>query len=380
MTSNDQPPRRDVPFEAPTRLSEPSADTQYAVAAQAGSAVLEAGLQDVDTAVRDAHAELESALIARYQSRQAESQDVTSFLSPAGSIQGVAIGLGDPDSPSLPGEPAMSVYVAEPTEARLVREMVVDDFGISSARDVPILVRQDVFDASAHRFRIRPAPGGVSTGHTAATAGTIGCLAVGRTEPRNQRLLFLSNNHVIANSNKASLNDPIIQQGRFDGGAAPVDQIAVLERFRPIAFDNTPNLVDCATAWCWPDRVRPELVRILGGAQTFFRIGRQPVSPFLGMGVGKSGRTTQVRQGEITDLGWTGIINYDGHQALFTNQIAIRPVSALEFSAGGDSGSIVWTWDATRSPVGLLFAGGFRHTLANPMALVLDALDIDLFT
>ncbi|MEV4567601.1 hypothetical protein AB0K12_27860 [Nonomuraea sp. NPDC049419] len=53
-------------------------------------------------------------------------------------------------------------------------------------------------------------------------------------------------------------------------------RIAVLERFRPIAFGGAPNLVDCAVAWCWPERVRRELTYVWGGGQAFFRISSAP--------------------------------------------------------------------------------------------------------
>lgn len=51
-----------------------------------------------------------------------------------------------------------------------------------------------------------------------------------------------------------------------------------------------------------------------------------------------------------------------------------------DFSAGGDSGSVIWTWNRSRNPVGLLFAGGGAFTIANKMAKVLSALDIRLYT
>nr|MDQ3989739.1 hypothetical protein [Actinomycetota bacterium] len=65
--------------------------------------------------------------------------------------------------------------------------------------------------------------------------------------------------------------------------------------------------------------------------------------------------------------------------ALFRDQMAIRAASG-DFSAGGDSGSVIWTWDSSRRPVGLLFAGGGGTTFANRMDRVLAALDITLFT
>ena len=65
---------------------------------------------------------------------------------------------------------------------------------------------------------------------------------------------------------------------------------------------------------------------------------------------------------------------------MFKDQIAIRGNGGRAFSAGGDSGSVVWCWDRRRYPVGLLFAGGGGITFANKMWRVLHALDIRLET
>jgi hypothetical protein len=126
--------------------------------------------------------------------------------------------------------------------------------------------------------------------------------------------------------------------------------------------------------------VRRELVFLSGGQQRFFRIGSVPIAPALGMAVGKSGRTTQLTSGRITGVGVTINVNYgSGRIANFRDQIAIRAGSG-DFSAGGDSGSSVWTFDSARRPVGLLFAGGGGTTFANRMDRVLAALDIALYT
>ena len=318
-------------------------------------------------------------------SRAAGARSVDAF-SDAGNIQGVAIGLGDGTSDTSsaePGMPALTMYVAEPSSVNRVKAAVVDSLGVRAAASdsVPINVAvTGIIDAQPHRFRIRPAPGGVSVGHFRITAGTIGCLAVGRTPPRNSRVMILSNNHVLANSNNAVFGDCIVQPGPVDGGKCPQDQVAILERFVPITFGGGANFVDCATGWAWPDRVRRELLFLSGGAPAFFRISSAPVAAALGMLVGKSGRTTQLTQGRITGLGATINVNYGGGRvALFQDQIAIQGTSGL-FSAGGDSGSSIWTWNPQRNPVGLLFAGGGNTTFANRITRVLAALDINLFT
>ena len=320
------------------------------------------------------------------QAAQATGASAVESFADAGNIQGVAVALGDEGdvvTAADPGTPTLTVYVAEPTSPDRMRSVVVDSLGVQAAAvdEVPLtVVVTGIIDAQPHRFRIRPAPGGVSAAHFAVTAGTIGCLATGRSGDRRQRLLLLSNNHVLANSNNARYGDCIAQPGPFDGGRCPADRIAILERFVPIDFSGAPNFVDCGTGWCWPNLVRRELVFLSGGQQRFFRIGSVPIAPALGMAVGKSGRTTQLTSGRITGVGVTINVNYgSGRIANFRDQIAIRAGSG-DFSAGGDSGSSVWTFDSARRPVGLLFAGGGGTTFANRMDRVLAALDIALYT
>jgi hypothetical protein len=282
-----------------------------------------------------------------------------------------------------PGAPAVNVYVIEAMTAEQVRSVVVESLGVRAAADADVPINVIVtghIDAQPHRFRIRPAPGGVSVGHYKVTAGTIGCLCVGRTAPRNSRLMILSNNHVLANSNNAVYGDCITQPGPIDGGKCPADQVAILERFVPINFSGGANYVDCATGWAWPDRVRVEEVYVSGGTRTFFRIGNAPANAAVGMIVGKTGRTTQLTRGQVTDINATIRVNYGGGRlALFVNQIGVRGIGG-DFSAGGDSGSVIWTWDNFRRPVALLFAGGGGMTFGNPMPRVVAALDIQLRT
>ncbi|CAA9423756.1 MAG: FIG00497627: hypothetical protein [uncultured Pseudonocardia sp.] len=343
---------------------------------QASADVLSGVSSDLLTA-RD---EVENAL--RSQSRSSKLQTVEAFTASDSNIQGVAIGLGEPGE-GPPGQPTLQIYVAEATTPDSVRSTLASSMGVQSAQDssLPITVRKSgVFDALAHRFRIRPAPGGVSAGHFRVTAGTLGCLATGRSAPRTSRLLMLSNNHVLANSNNAAGGDCITQPGNIDGGRCPADQIAILERFVPIRFGGPSNFVDCATGWCWPDRVRRELVYLSGGQIQLFRIGSNPTWPTLGMLVGKSGRTTQLTQGRVVALNWSGWINYGVGNAFFTGQVVVQGASSTPFSAGGDSGSVIWEWASGLRPVGLLFAGGGGLTIANPMPWVVSALDINLVT
>lgn len=371
------------PSEEEASASEENAGVQFEVpsesqAEQAAFTAAPEAMAGIPSQLLEARDGLEEAI--QQQERTSGAQSVEAFTSEIGNVQGVGIGFGEPGGPAPPGEPTLAVFVAEKTSADLVRSVVVESLGIQAAADIPLSVHESgMIDAQPHRFRMRPAPGGVSVGHFKVTAGTIGCLSVGRSAPRNSRLMVLSNNHVLANSNNAVFGNCISQPGSYDGGRCPADQIAILERFVPIVFGGGRNYVDCATGWAWPDRVRRELVYLSGGAPRLFRISSTPIYPQLGMNVGKSGRTTQLTVGRIVALNWSGWINYGVGKAWFTGQFVVQGSSGA-FSAGGDSGSSVWTWDAARRPVGLLFAGGGGYTICNPMPWVVSALDVNLYT
>ena len=336
----------------------------------------EAGVSDDLLSMRDA---VEASLLAA--SGQIET------LSDGGSSQGiVGVGIGLPDPESIafgvggPGEPTLTLF----TESALPREILLgqlaESAGTKALSSVPIQqVVVGSVDAYSHRARHRPAPGGVSVGHVSITAGTFGSRAIGLTAPWNNRHLILSNNHVLANSNAARVGDSILQPGPADGGRHPGDQIAVLARWVPINFGGAANVVDAAFGWAWHERIRGEQYYISGGRAAYYRTGTAPLAASLGLIVGKSGRTTGLTQGRVTQIGVSVNVNYGaGRVALFRNQIAIQSVNANPFSAGGDSGSLIWHWANGVRPVGLLFAGGGGTTFANPIGSVLAALNIRL--
>ena len=309
-------------------------------------------------------------------------------------IVGVGVGLGETHAqagtPALstdisPGEYALNVYVVELTSVDEIKSVIVESMGASAASDdsLPLnIIQTGLIQAQPNTARVRPAPGGYSVAHYKVTAGTIACLCVGNSAPRNSRLMVLSNNHVLANTNRGVYGDCIVQPGPYDGGKCPADQIAILERYVPINFAaGASNFVDCATGWCWPDRVRRELAYHSGAGINYFRIGSTAIAPTLGMIVGKTGRTTQLTVGRITGVGVAVNVNYGGGLVgHFVDQVSIQSLNANPFSAGGDSGSSIWTWNAARNPVALLFAGGGGVTFANRMTRVLAALDVHLYT
>lgn len=306
-------------------------------------------------------------------------------LTGSGNIQGVGYALGDPSSGSEPGQSSLVVFTAEPTSEDEVKGLIANA-AAATDEDLTVtklnVVHSGLIEAFPHRFKARPSPCGVSVGHHQITAGTIGALARGRSGERRNRLFVLSNNHVLANTNAGPLGAPILQPGPADGGINPRDRIGVLERFVPINFSSgSTNFVDCATAWVVSNLVRREFVYLVNGQQQFFRVNAQIVSPQVGMLVGKSGRTTQLTQGRITAIGVTVNVNFgNGRVATFRDQFSVVSTNATPFSQGGDSGSLIWTWNPARNPVGLLFAGGGNVTFGNRIDRVLSALDIVLYT
>ena len=368
-------------FEPPPGDPATSSDSDSPDQGMANAAAADPELQEIK-------AQLEQLIFAR----SGDDPSARSFAAgdtpdPLDIITGVGIGPAHHDfesvGPAGPGAPVLNIYVTEPISMDAAKSVIVDSFGVrslsSDQRPVNIIPTGPI-DAYAHRHRQRPSPCGISVAHVKVTAGTQGALARGRSGPRANRLLMLSNNHVLANSNSASAGDTIVQPGPLDGGHDPADRIAVLERWVPMDFAAAGvNYVDCATGWCWPDRVRPDFIYRSGAAWAYFRVGSTVAPAVVGLPVGKSGRTTQLTSGRVIDTNASIRVNYGaGRVANFRDQITIRGNGTTLFSQGGDSGSLIWTWDNRRLPVGLLFAGGGQFTFANKIARVLDALDIAL--
>jgi hypothetical protein len=202
-------------------------------------------------------------------------------------------------------------------------------------------------------------------GHFNITAGTFGCLV-----QKDGDLFMLSNNHVLANSNEAELEDAILQPGPTDGGMETEDTIATLSEFVPITYESDDeeipaNLVDAAIA-------KP--VNTDDIEDNIFQIGmiEGVKEADFDMEVQKSGRTTGITSGVIEQIDVTSRVNYGpGRVAVFSDQ-----VMAGSMSQGGDSGSAVL--DNDNNIVGLLFAGSDTSTLINRIENVFDALEVTL--
>jgi hypothetical protein len=94
----------------------------------------------------------------------------------------------------------------------------------------------------------------------------------------------------------------------------------------------------------------------------------------IGMGVRKTGRTTDFTQSMITLLNVTVTVAYStskgARSARFTGQAITQPMSQ-----GGDSGSLIVD-SVENKAVGLLFAGSAQATIFTPIDTVLAALNV----
>ncbi len=227
--------------------------------------------------------------------------------------------------------------------------------------------------------------------------GTLGSLI--KDSSGNQYIL--SNNHVLARSDQASVGETIIQPGLIDntGGACDPEgdggtetPVGTLTGFVPVK--STSTNVDAAIAGVNSGAVSaggailelgaPEAGGTLAAAPPgVSSTGGTGETPTVGMTVAKSGRTTGLTCAQISVVALAVQVSYYTNCAetepyytkTYTNQIGIE---AEHFSDAGDSGSLVVdTSDA--EPVGLFFAGGVTTSgtsegVANPVGEVLSEL------
>ncbi|MCI0434123.1 MAG: S1 family peptidase [Gemmatimonadetes bacterium] len=335
---------------------------------------------------------LDAAAVAG--ARDAQAAAAEELLAPGqvrANVKGVGLGVKWTDGRPT-GEPALIVLVNQklPREALRKADMVPARLeGIQTdvlAIGEPFAGGEDPAEADIHSLarRIRPAEGGYSVGHLRITAGTIATcvydfLPGARVSPPVHgtgippRFYILSNNHVLANTNAASLGDPVLQPGPFDGGNDPADRIARLARFIPIVLDppvprpQHNNLVDAAIAEGQFHDLDREIYW-----NGYVRGWHPRASVRVGAIVKKTGRTTNFTTGRITTVNATVDVGYGGGRVgRFVDQIV-----TTNMSAGGDSGSLVLTLDNVA--VGLLFAGSSVATIVNQIEHVRALLRIEV--
>ncbi|MGY1731975.1 hypothetical protein ACI798_10675 [Geodermatophilus sp. SYSU D01045] len=277
-----------------------------------------------------------------------------------------AIGL----APVAPGRAHLAIRVAAEADARVL----LTDLDDVVRAEIDVRVTGPIVPLSSPtpaelQQRTRPLRPGLSVAHPAVTAGTLGGFV--RVDGR---LAILSNNHVLAASDAGAVGDAVLQPGPADGGV-PADRVATLTAFE--RFTEGRNKVDAAVA-VLDAGVEAEPGRVPGGPLAGTVADGLEVEP--DEEVEKVGRTTGHTRGRVTAVEVDGVaVQYDDGVHVFDDQIEIEGLSG-PFSAGGDSGSVIWR-SADRVPLALLFAGsdqggsnGAGLTFANPLSTVLATL------
>jgi hypothetical protein len=325
----------------------------------------------------------------------------------------------------------------EETQERVVKVYVsqkIDESFLSEWQRLPATVRindreigvdveqRAIPHTTNFTLRDRPLRGGMSISLASDYhSGTLGICV----KHSDGHAYILSNNHVLTRNRQTSLGVPVVQPSQPDGGFVPDDMVGVVTSFVPIDFGFTtititppvgtpeqiqvpnPNFVDAALAQLID--VNPKIPQQIYDS---FNVGNRELHwigyprqlmrgrwsdeqklLLLETRVCKMGRTTGFTSGVIASTSWDGYIDgyYDG-KAWFEDQITIvSDTPGQIFSAGGDSGSLVVTYETGEpptlalppairgtDPVGLLFAGtGTGTGYANPLDAVLDELAID---
>lgn len=245
-------------------------------------------------------------------------------------------------------EAVPSVLAGLPVEVKVVGKVTI----------LPLLSSQTI----SNRLKHRPIVGGISISPSERIAGTLGVIT------RDGKIL--TNAHVLSIDYQGKKyyekGTPIIQPGMLDGGDPKADVVGYLDSYIPVKDEG--NTVDVAIGI---PTVEAKQMEVLG-------LGKVDgwTEPTIGMKVAKSGRTTGVTRGQITDVHATlKVFGYPTTMkgyAIFEDVIIIEPV----MSSAGDSGSLLV--DEKGRAVGLIFAGSKFITVACKIRNVIDSTGIDL--
>lgn len=225
-----------------------------------------------------------------------------------------------------------------------------------------------------------PLAPGNSCGHFNITAGTLGLFV------EDERDYFvLSNNHVLADSDNGKRGDAVWAPGPDDERGEPhvIAELARWPRFKPSRRDN----VDVALARLLPEQVEefyPYWYRGIGDMDP-----RPIADRFATRRVIKRGRTTKVTRGTVSAFDLDGVqLDYGSPAGLVTFDDQLEFIhekpQQKDFSAGGDSGSLILDADNLR-PYALLFGGGpdeqgIDRTLGHFLEPLLKRLKVRLVT
>ena len=283
----------------------------------------------------------------------------------------VAVGMSEKISKKKPtGKLALTFYVRRKISLKKLKADLAVPPTVPEALSGPEAIPTDVIVLGELRPEVnkarKPFQPGNSIGHVNISAGTLGAVVTKGTTRH-----LLSNSHVLAVSGTAKTGDDVIYPGDADGGRMPDDLVAQLSGVKKFVTGGSfVNRADCAIAKPTAARL-PDLVPDIKG----LGVPRGTIKPRRGMTVVKVGRTTGKTTGQIRDVNFRFVLDYEEvGQVGFLDQVL-----CTRYTKPGDSGSLVLD-KATGKAVGLHFAGASGGSVFSPIDDVLTALGVKLVT
>jgi|GEM_PF-3226475 len=261
-------------------------------------------------------------------------------------INNGAVAVGEDDE-------GLVVFVTKKPSKALVSFSVVN---------VKYIELKEPFTAYNRQGKVRPLKGGISIGHKNIGAGTLSVIVKDR---ETKAPLILSNNHVLADTNRGKKGDLIFQPGIADAVELGIsaEQVGTLDRFVPLIDGAT---VDAAVANLTVQDWETGIYNIYPEIRDF-------VEPAVNMPVQKSGRTSDTTYGTVVAINADVDVNYSG------KNIKLRDCFIAKLGgAPGDSGSLITTTGSHKKAVGLLFAGSSGYVVGCKWSNVSEQLKVDL--
>ena len=243
-----------------------------------------------------------------------------------------------------------------------------------NGHNVDVVGKSGIFSMFNFTQKVRPLKPGYSCGHLWITAGTIG----GFFKDRDGQVVMLSNNHVLAASNRGVRGNVALQPGIYDNPNWQNNIVGHLKYYRPLvgpngkSFDAVKwteisgyNLEDSAIASITnPDSIILDYP-VIGRPVGF----KNDVN--IGSKVQKVGRTTEYTTGNVIATDAVVTVQYGTTNYLFKDQIVTSGMAQ-----GGDSGSVLFDMD--KNIIGLLFAGSDTVTIFNKIAYPRASFGLEL--
>jgi hypothetical protein len=299
-----------------------------------------------------------------------EVNGITGGNSTVGTITAGGVYTAPAQVPNPASVTVTAVAQADTTKSKSATVLVVASNANQAAQSIPIKLGTSGGNANDSN---------VQGNLIHCCSGTLGSLL-----ERNGTYYLLSNNHVFARSDQASIGDAIIQPGLIDANCSATGTTTVGNLSQFVSLEASGTNVDAAIAQIVTGTVDLSgSILSLGATAT----GGTPdpgaphagngIAANVGEGVAKSGRSSGLTCSTIGAIQVATSVSYQKgcntgttFSVRYTGQIS---VSGGTFSAAGDSGALIVD-ENTADPVALLYAGSDTDTVGNPVADVLSAL------